>query len=255
MESAKDPGRERERPAWLRDELGNPTGKGIRIGVVDSGRDPEWEEPRIRKGIGLVDPHREFAVARSPDDRDRIGHGTACADVILELAPEVEIYPIRVFDVRLETSVELSSAALEWAVEHRMHVVNLSLGTLIESSLRPFYRACELTRQAGVVIVAAVNLATGWSYPAVFENAIGVQAGRFRNAFDFEYRADEAVECIAQGECEVRWLGARRKSVFGSSFAAPHISAIVALLLERFPNAGLEQIRDLLARYGCSGGS
>lgn len=231
-------------PERLERQLGGATGSGVRVAVIDSGRDPAWSDPRIRPGIGLVDG---LELHRSEDDRDRVGHGTACIDIILGLAPEVEILPLRVFESRLETSPEVIVAALDHAVEEGAGVINLSLGCLLDRAVRPLYLACERARQAGAVVVSAVHPGEGWSYPAIFDNTLGVAAGRFAGIYDFEYFPDDGVECRAQGERRVRWLGEPRR-VYGSSFAAPHISALVALLKERTPDNDLEQIRASLAR-------
>lgn len=238
-----------ERPAWVREDLAGASGRDVRVAVIDSGRDPAWEEKRIRPGVGLVDAENDFLLSRSADDHDRIGHGSACCEIILGLAPGVEIIPVRIFGHRLETSPEVLVAALEWAVGERVDLINLSLGTFLKSALYPLYEACEQARKEGVLVVSAVHTVEGWSYPAVFDNVLGVQAGRFGNVFDFDYRPEEAAECLAQGERRVRWLGGKKQQGFGSSFAAPHISAIVALLLERFPGSDLDQVRKLLQHY------
>lgn len=237
-----------ELPERLRSELGGTSGKGVRIAVVDSGCDPNWAHLSFRPGIGLVDPEKEFHVKRSDDTADRNGHGTACIDILLRTAPGVEVYPVKVFDQRLETGVELLNESLKWSVEEGIRIVNFSLGTLLESSLRPLYRSCEVARRKGLLLISAINHATGWSYPAVFENAIGVEGAEMEGPFDFDYRPQGAAECAAKGGETVRWLGGRRQELFGSSFAAPRITGIVARLLEKHPGASLEQVRDLLRR-------
>lgn len=239
---------DQRRPAWIERTLAGATGRGVRVAMVDSGLDPAWQDPRIQPGMGLTTSHDSFDLTYSADVRDRIGHGTACTDIVLGMAPGTEILPLRVFGTQLETSPEVVVAALEHAIEARVSVVNLSLGSLLDRALRPLYRACEQARQAGVVVVSAIHLGEGWSYPAVFENTLGVAAGRFTSIFDFEYLPEEGAECRAQGERQVRWLGGPRR-LFGSSFAAPHITALVALFLERFPGSDLTQIRALLARH------
>ena len=169
----------RSPPAWVRRDLGGATGRGVRVAVIDSGRDPEWSDPRIQPGIGLVDPSSQLELARSDDDHDRIGHGTACCDILLSMAPGITIVPIRVFGDRLETSPELIVAALDWAAEQRAKIVNLSLGTHLKSALEPLYLACERARERGVLVVSAVSMSQGWSYPAIFDNVLSVQAGSF----------------------------------------------------------------------------
>ena len=241
-----------ERPPAIARALAGATGRGLRIAVIDSGCDPTWNDPRIRPGIGLTHPNDGFGVTLSGNDRDAIGHGTACCDIILGMAPEVEVLPIRVFGRRLETSPSVIVAAFEWAQEQGVTILNLSLGSLVERSAGPLYRACEQARRSGLIVVSAVDLRKGWSYPAIFDNTLGVTAGYFGNIFDFQYFPNAGVECRAQGVRRVRWLQGHRQ-VFGSSFAAPHISAWVALLLERFPGSTLEQVRDFLALHALPG--
>jgi len=248
VEAVHPPLPDLRRPAWVERNLAGATGHGIRIAVIDSGRDATWNDPRILPGIGFSDSENGFAFLRSQDDRDRIGHGTACTDIILGMAPRVEILPLRVFGSRLETSPEVIVAALDQAIEERVSIVNLSLGSLLDRALRPLYRACERARSEGLLVVSAIHLGEGWSYPAVFENTVGVAAGRFASIFDYEYSSGEGAECRAQGERRVRWQGKRRR-LFGSSFAAPHISALIALFLECFPGSDLEQARELLALH------
>ncbi len=242
-----------DRPSWVIDELEAPTGKGVRIGVIDSGWDRTTPDPRVVAGLGLVDPEDELALAYSRDDHDQIGHGTACSDLILRQAPGAEIVPLRIFGHRLETSVPLLQAALEWAIENELRLVNISLGTYRLDALRPLYTVCEHAVRQGMIIVAAVHSRSLWSYPSVFENVLSVGMGPLKHAFQFYYRPDHAVECLAKGRQRVRWLAGKTRLKVGTSFAAPNITGIVALLLERYPEATLADVRALLERYAEKG--
>lgn len=242
------------RPVWLRRALGEATGHGVRVGLVDSGVDPAWRHPGFAPGVGLLArlPHR-LALVESDDLDDRIGHGTACADVLLALAPEVEIHPIRVFHDRLETSVPVLVAALAWATEAGLDVVSLSLGTVLASAREPLWAICETARRRGTLVVAAADAASGTSYPAAFDNAIGVSAGDFPDVHDYLYRPHAAVECVAQGRRRVRVLGGRRVVAAATSYAAPHVAALAALLRQRRPGADLETLRGWLADHALGG--
>jgi len=223
-------------------------GSRILVGVVDSGWDRGIVDARVRAGVGLVDPEDELAFKLTADDQDRIGHGTACADLVLRIAPACEIVPIRVFGNRRETSVSIIKAGLEYATERRLNVVNLSLGTLRGDALRPLYEACGRARDAGAIVVAAQHNVHDWSYPAVFDNVIGVRGAHLTGSFDFQFHNAEAIECSAQcAHAGALWLGGGRRDVRGSSFAAPVVSGTVALLLERHASAGLDDIRLMLA--------
>jgi subtilisin len=242
-------------PEWVRDELGGATGSGIRVAVLDSGWDRSINDPRVLPGVGFVDPHDDFALARNDDDQDVLGHGTACADVILGVAPDARIIPVKVFGNTLETSPGTLETALHWAIEAGVQVINVSLGTRLEGTLHPLYRVCEQARQAGIIVVAAGHNANDWSYPAIFENVIGVSAARFSSPYHFHYRAEHAMECVGWGvDRPVLWVGGQRVVRHGTSFAAPGVAGIVCLILERHPGARLEDVREMLARFALPGG-
>jgi subtilisin family serine protease len=242
-------------PGWVREELGGATGSGIRVAVLDSGWDRSIDDPRVLPGTGFVDPDDDFAMARNDDDHDVLGHGTACADVILGVAPDARIIPVKVFGNKLETSPGTLQAALEWAIEAGVQVINVSLGTRLKDWLHRLYLTCETARRQGIIVVAAGHNANDWSYPAIFENVIGVSAARFGSPYDFHYRAEEAMECVGWGvDRPVLWVGGERVLRHGTSFAAPGVAGIVALILERHPGAKLEDVREMLSRFAIPGG-
>ncbi|HET7230469.1 MAG TPA: S8 family serine peptidase [Longimicrobium sp.] len=239
-----------EPPVWVAEALGRPTGKGLTVAVIDSGWDRACDDPRVLPGAGLVDPEDDLAMLRTGDDHDRVGHGTACVHQILRIAPDARVIPVRVFGNQLETSPGTLQAGILYAIERGVNVVNLSLGTTLEGTLHALYAACEKARRQGIIVVAAGHNSRDWSYPAIFENVIGVSAAKFESPYHYRYLPDEAHECQAWGvEQPVVWLRGEEQVKHGTSFAAPNITGIVCLLLERHPGATLEEIRELLARY------
>ncbi|CAA9294782.1 MAG: hypothetical protein AVDCRST_MAG68-1758 [uncultured Gemmatimonadetes bacterium] len=238
-----------EPPARFRDALGGATGRGVRVAVIDTGWDRSLADPRVLPGAGFVSPDGDFSLAASDDDHDRLGHGTACASLVLRLAPGAEIVPIRVFGGRLETSAEVLVAAVEWAADQALPLVSLSLGTRLESARAPLLAACERAVRAGATLVATAPNRAAPPYPAAFPQVIGVDADRFPSPWHFRYRPADAIECTASGhEQRLPWLRGREEVKSGSSFATPHITGIIALILERHPGAPPARIREILAR-------
>lgn len=237
-------------PEWVSNALGGATGSGIRVAVLDSGWDRSIGDPRVLPGVGFVDPDDDFALAHNDDDQDVLGHGTACAGVILEVAPDARVLPVKVFGNTLETSPGTLEAALLWAIEAGVHVINVSLGTRLEGPMQRLYVACERARRAGIIVVAAAHNGNEASYPAIFEPVIGVSAARFESPYHFHYRDDDAHECEGWGvDRPVLWIGGERLVKHGTSFAAPGITGIVCLIKERHPDATLEDVREMLARF------
>ncbi|PIQ09562.1 MAG: hypothetical protein COW71_05895 [Ignavibacteriales bacterium CG18_big_fil_WC_8_21_14_2_50_31_20] len=238
------------KPNHLKERFGSATGKNIKVAVVDSGWDYSQNDLRIMQGVGLISDKNGFELIFSNDYNDRIGHGTAVTDLILQLAPDVSILPIRVFGSRLETSPDILVKAISWSIKKEVNIINLSLGTLLSEAIEPLYKICEIARRKNIIIVASKSNSDDWSYPAIFENSIGVASGDFENQFDYKYFNEEAIECIAKGYNQyVLWQGNKREYLSGNSFAAPNITGIISLILEKYPNISLENIRTFLLEY------
>ena len=96
--------------AWA---WGQSTGRGVTVAIIDSG--VETEHPAVRGRVV-----ESLAVRLAPegpeivedDAGDLFGHGTACAGIIVGLAPEVEIVSIRVLGADLKGKGEAFAAAL-----------------------------------------------------------------------------------------------------------------------------------------------
>ncbi|KAF9429725.1 hypothetical protein BGZ94_009695 [Podila epigama] len=145
-------------------------GKGVKIGIIDSGVD--YTHPALG---GCFGPGCKVAFGtdfvgddgRSPDDdpkSDCDGHGTHVAGIIaakdpsfIGVAPEATLGAYRVFGCRGGTSNDLIMKALLRAAEDGMQVINLSLGGPGGwRQDREAHLADQLSKN-GTVIVAAMG--------------------------------------------------------------------------------------------------
>lgn len=123
----------------------------MRIAVIDSGIHAAHPHINgIAGGIGFLRDGREDA-----DYTDRLGHGTAVAAVIREKAPEADLFAVKIFHDALATRIEPLVRALDWCVQSRMDLVNLSLGTENQEHEAPLRPAVAQLSAAGIVLVAA----------------------------------------------------------------------------------------------------
>jgi hypothetical protein len=225
------------RPAWV---VG-PTGRGVRVAVVDAVWNRRQAASPPRRGSGPVAP---------PDDPDHIGNGTACAQLVWEAAPAAQIIPIPVSEDGLETSATQLQAGLRSALEQEVEVVNLNLASLRSGAVAPLYAAIEELRRRGSIVVASAFRPGQRGDPGAFENAIGVEAGHVPGPFTYWWRRDAEVQCVACGAPPGRDQGrAQRSGAGANSYAAARIAGIVALCCELEPRAGLELTREWLARH------
>lgn len=94
------------------------------------------------------------------------------------VAPKADLYAIRVFGCDGSTDVVVD--AIEWAVDHRMDVINMSLGSLFGTKDDPSAEAATNAAKAGVVVVASAGNSGASQYltgsPATGDGAISVAA-------------------------------------------------------------------------------
>jgi len=146
------------------------TGAGVRVAVIDSGvHAPHPHIGNIEAGVALALDGRPDI-----DTVDRLGHGTAVAAAIHEKAPGATILPVKVFDRELRATADALVAAITWAVEARVDLINLSLGTANPAHQGRLGEALVAAARAGVGLVAAAEQdGTRW-LPGSLPLAIGV---------------------------------------------------------------------------------
>jgi subtilisin family serine protease len=102
----------------------------VKVCVLDSG--VEFGHPQIGALAGAVVislGEDENAIAVVDAEGDLCGHGTACAGVVRSIAPEADIYSVRVLGAGFKGSGKVLLAGLRWAVEQNYDVINMSLST------------------------------------------------------------------------------------------------------------------------------
>jgi len=250
--------------SWGVDRLGATTrgeltGRGVKVGVIDTGCDVSHPLLSHVKGGADFNPD---ATADSWKQDDN-GHGTHCAGVIgaysskasiRGMAPEAELYIYKVFpDVTFFTL----DAAMEAAIAEGVDILSMSLGSDISSEI--LIEQFERARQAGVLcVVAAGNSGNQVKFPANLSSAVAVaamgftgaiprdsiSAQTFNHAFatnsgDFSPRftcfGDE-IDFVAPGVGVIAPVpDGGLKAMDGTSMATPHVAGLAALALAHDP--------------------
>jgi subtilisin len=227
---------------------GDSSGAGVRVAIVDSGVDNG--HPAIGGAVkGWIEPFEDNGKLQfhtAPHD-DSSGHGTACAGIVLGLAPHVELYSIKVLGGTLSGTGALFAAGLHWAIENGMQVVNLSLGTTKRDFYPILHELADTAYFRRVVLVAAANNLPVPSFPSLYASVISVASQEDPDPLHFCYNPSPPVEFSAPGiDVQVAWSGGGYVRSTGNSFAAPHIAGLVARLLGHQPNLTPFQIKTIL---------
>ena len=277
---------------WPLARIGAPdaqaTGRGVLIGIVDTGVDidhPDLRGKVVGSAVCIDGPCREGG------GQDDNGHGTEVAGIaaantdnrrgIAAVAPEAALLVAKVLDSDGAGRVDDINAGIRWAVDRGAKVINLSLGdpdflltSLVGTPLRP---GIEYAWTRGAVpVLASGNYRVGVvdqgssNYGDV--NALVVGATDRRNAvarystsignakWGMVAPGGFGPGAPADDQVITTTLGGGYGAVAGTSAAAPHVSAAVAVLLGMglSPTAAVERVLDTLdtsvsCGTGCQG--
>ncbi len=228
---------------------GGATGKGVRVGIIDSGL--ENSHPRLH---GRVVENVTVELGKAgptvvPDAPvDMFGHGTACGAIILDLAPEVELVSIRVLGADLRGKGTAFAAGLEWAIDQGLEVCNLSLSSKSESLYPVFHDLADRAYFRGMALVSAANNVPAPSYPSLFSSVFSVAAHPEADPWRIYYNPSPPVEFGAWGvDVPIAWKDGGSTVATGNSFAAPHLAGLVALILSKHPGLSPFEVKAILA--------
>lgn len=219
----------------------------IDIALIDSGINPAHPHVRgVAGGCGFILNPEGRAVA-VPDFSDTIGHGTAIAGVLLEKAIHVRVVALKIFHETLYAPAACLLAAMKWAVAKNMKMIHLSLGTELSEYKKDLEKQCRIAWEKNIVVVAAARSLDDEVFPSVFNTVIGVYWHRACDPDRIIYHPDNAIEFGAHGYPRQLPGMPREMNFSGSSFAAAHVTAMAAQLIEENPALSVTRLKRALA--------
>lgn len=225
------------------------TGRGVRVAVVDSGIDGEHPalKGKVKDAVEAVVEGGRITF-RPSKTGDAAGHGTACAGIITTVAPDVELYSIKVLGANASGSGDMFLAGLDYAIKQKAQIINLSLGTTKPQYHGPLHDLLDMAYHAGSIVVAAANNLPQPSFPSIFSSSlVSVVKDASADPFKFGYRYGEVIEIVAPGvQVLTTWPGGGYRQLTGNSFACPHVVGIIARIIEAYPDLKPFQIKTIL---------
>ena len=234
--------------AWA---YGDGSGRGVRVAVVDSGVD--HTHPAVGSVADFVAVRRDDAEESgiafvAGEHADVYGHGTACAGIIRSLAPEVELVSVQVLGANLRANTRAFAHAVNWCIEHRVNVVNLSLSTTNDDFAETFWDLVDEATRARVMLVCAMNNEHKRTIPSEFSGVFSVACAPGSDREIVWCNPDGPAEWGAAGiDVEVPWTGGGSIVASGNSFAAPIVTGHLARIVGAHPGITCWQARTVLA--------
>jgi len=203
-------------------------GKGVRVGVADTGIDENHQEIE-----GRLVAAKSFVGGRfrGRTVNDRNGHGTHVATTIVGktvgYAPEAELVVAKVLSDGGSGGSKGIAAGIDWLVAQGCHIINLSLGSSSDNAL--IRGAVLKASDAGVLVFAATGNegANRVGFPAAHCVGVGAVNRKFKLA-KFSNRGKK-VDAVCYGVDVYAGIpGGRYASFSGTSMATPCLAGLAA---------------------------
>ncbi|MGW2376386.1 MULTISPECIES: S8 family serine peptidase [Kitasatospora] len=263
----------------LLDELwqgGATTGKDVTVAVIDTGVDDNNAQlaGKVVQGPSLLFDKQNNKLVDGTSKNDTVGHGTKVAGIIaarrsdrtgfVGLAPDAQIYAIRQNDSEGNGDVASLAAAISDVVKYDndvlktkdpnkslIRVINISqdvrgAGDAHFGGYQELKTAIQDAENAGIVVVASSGNdgKEGDTYPGAFPTVLSVGASDRNNERAPFSQYGSFVKVAAPGVEMLSTVPGGGQCVDnGTSFAAPYVSGLAALLLGAHPKWTPAQVR------------
>lgn len=221
----------------------------IPVAVLDTGVDRMHEDLAAKLTAG----GNTYGDGGGTDDT--VGHGTAVAGIIGAISDnevgitgitwQNPIIPIRVTNDAGQTTSWAIRAGIALAVQQRAKVINISFSPLYNNT--PVLRQARLARLAGsLVVISSDNAGERVTAPASADAMFVAAIDRADELARFSTYGD-LLDLVAPG---VAILTTQREGKYakwsGTSFSAPMVSAVAALVWSIRPGLRPEEVREVL---------
>lgn len=207
-------------------------GEGVKVAVIDTGMD--YNHPDLKSVY--AGGYNSIATANPPLDDQ--GHGTHVSGTIaavrdakgvVGIAPKARLYAVKVLDASGSGTYSNIVDGIQWAVDNKMQVINMSLGG--GSGTAALASVMAAADKAGVAIVCAAGNDSGpVNYPAKYPQAIAISASDSSDKLAYFSSRGAEIAFIAPGvNVPSTYKDAAYRTLSGTSMASPHVAGLAAI--------------------------
>lgn len=222
----------------------------IKVAVVDTGIDTHHDYLKNNIVGGVSFASKDGYIIESENYEDQNGHGTACASIIKKEFEDVEIFVVKALDNLGRTNIQILEESLKYILGTDIKIINLSLSVMESELVKDLYQICEDLKNEGKIIICSVANGFELSYPAQFDNVIGVRGFILEDENSIWYNKNYEIQSIVDNNSYLSCDINNSYKLFGkcNSQAAAKLTGIIANLLYKSPDMRLEDINKKLEK-------
>ncbi|MCT4507718.1 MAG: S8 family serine peptidase [Tepidibacter sp.] len=223
----------------------------VKVAVLDTGIDKKHDYLKDNIIGGISFDFNDNYIIASDNYNDENGHGTSCASIIKREFEDIEIFAVKVLNKYGKSNIQVLEEALKYILKTDIRLINLSLSVIESEMVEDLYRICNELIKNGKIIVS--SLANGFeeSYPAMFDNVIGVKGFILEDENSFWYNKDYNIQCVIDNNpylsCDIN----NSYKLFGkcNSQASAKLTGKIANILSKKPYITFEVLQEELELF------
>ncbi len=207
--------------------------------------------------VGRVLSGYDFVNNKAGTANDDNGHGTCVAGTVAAKGNNgvgtaginwgAYILPVKVLDSKGNGSVSNIAKGIMWAADNGAKIINLSLGTTVDSVT--LKASIDYAATKGCILVAAAGN-TGKNvveYPARYSNVIGVGSETGAGVRDPITCYGTGLDILTIGSYRTTTMAGGYGTAAGTSFSAPQVAGVLSLALDYYPSLDIYSAKDLIS--------
>ncbi len=213
----------------------------IKIAVIDDGISTD----KIKELEFNIEIDNNCRIIEYYDKVQDNSHGTICAMIIKKYAPDALLGSIKILQTYTKRGyVNQFKKAFEWCIQHGISLINISLGSTQSYDYSILYECVKNAYHNGIIMVAALSNKHVVTYPASFQNVIGVKTDQSLKD-DMYYMKHNCIEGVNVAASSTHTIGNKRTDLC-NSYAAPLITAKIYQIMNESGYRDIENIKIIL---------
>lgn len=218
------------------DVVTTPNLTGVTVAVIDTGLDSN------KQNISKSQLLKGYSFVPSAVTLDTLGHGSVVSSIIADPraggSSKIKILPLKVYNNDVSTSADTTARAIDYAVKNKVKVISVSLGGPDNS--QTLTNSVYNAQAKGSIIVASSGNegSSAPLYPASISGVVSVGGiGRDYKYWSLSNRSPNLM-FVAPSDA----LNFYGNLIDGTSFAAPQVAKVLAMLVANYPKKSTLEI-------------